>query len=134
MATKQVTGWVGWVYFAGFLMMLVGIFQAIAGFVALFKEDVYLVGSSNLLVFDYSTWGWIHLVFGLLLFFSSFSLMSGQGWGRFLGAFLAALSAIANFAFLEAYPIWSILIITMDVLIIYALLVHGGEAKLDEPS
>jgi hypothetical protein len=131
MATKQITGWVGWVYFAGFMMMLVGIFQAIAGFVALFKDQVYLVAPNNLLVLDYTGWGWVHLIFGLVLFFTSFSLMAGQGWGRFVGALLAGLSAIANFAFIEAYPIWSILIIVIDVLIIYALLVHGDEARTE---
>ena len=125
------TGWTGWIYFAGMLMMLVGSFQAIAGFVALFKEDVYIVTASNLVLFDYSQWGWIHLFWGILLFFSSFSLMAGHGWGKFLGVFLAAVSALANFAFLPAYPVWSMLIIAIDVVIIYAITVHGREVRMD---
>lgn len=127
--SKQ-TGWVGWIYFAGFLMLLVGIFQTIAGFVALFKEDFYIVTSSELLLFDYSQWGWIHLFWGLLLILSSISLMAGQMWGRFLGVFLVAVSAIANFAFIPAYPIWSMMIIAIDILIIYAIMAHGREVRV----
>jgi hypothetical protein len=127
--SKKVTGWVGWVYFAGCLMMLVGIFQVIAGFVALFRDDVYLVAADKLLVFDYSEWGWIHLTLGLLLFLSSLSVFTGGTWGRIFGSFLAGMSAIANFAFLTAYPLWSSLVITVDILIIYALMAHGKEMR-----
>jgi hypothetical protein len=125
----QATGWVGWIYFAGIMMMLAGIFQAIAGLVALFQDEIYYVGVNNLLVFDYTGWGWTHLIIGLVLFFSSLSVMAGGMWGRVLGVFLAGLSAIANFGFLAAYPIWSTIIIVVDVFIIYALIVHGHEAK-----
>lgn len=125
------TGWVGWIFFAGMLMLVVGLFQTIAGFVALFQEEMYLVTSNNLLVFDYSQWGWVHLLWGLILMLSSFSLMAGQMWGRIFGVFLAVVSAIANFAFLPAYPVWSMIIIAMDVLIIYAITVHGRETRVE---
>ena len=128
---KDVTGWVGWIYFAGMLMLLIGIFQTIAGFVALFKDDLYLTAAGNLLVFDYSQWGWIHIILGIVLVITSFSLMAGGTWGRILGSLLAVLSAIANFAFLSAYPVWSSIMITIDVLILYALIVHGHETKID---
>jgi len=124
------TGWLGWIYFAGVLMMLVGIFQTIAGLVAIFQDDVYLVSANSLVLFDYSQWGWVHFTFGLVLFFTSFSLLAGQTWGRILGVFLAVLSAVANFAFLPAYPIWSTLVIVADVLIIYAITAHGREARV----
>ena len=126
------TGWVGWIYFAGLLMLMVGFFQSIAGFVALFKEDFYITTANNLLVFDYSQWGWIHLIWGIILILSSFSLMAGQMWGRILAVFLAVVSAVANFAFLAAYPIWSMIIIAMDILIIYAVMAHGREAKMQD--
>lgn len=124
------TGWVGWIYFAGMLMLLVGLFQAIAGLVALFKEDIYLVTANNLLWFDYSEWGWIHLIWGVILFFSSFSLMAGHAWGRILGVVLVTISALANFAFLPAYPVWSTIVIVIDILIIFAIMVHGREVRV----
>jgi vacuolar-type H+-ATPase subunit I/STV1 len=129
---KQVTGWVGWVYFAGMLMFLVGVFQMIAGFVALFKNDIYVAGSSGLVVFDYSQWGWIHIFLGLLLFITAISVMAGSTWARIFGAIIVGLNAISNFAFLPASPIWSTIIIAVDILIIWALLVHGGEVKMDQ--
>lgn len=126
---QDVSGWVGWIYFAGFLMLLSAVFQMIAGLVALFKDEVYVVGANRLVALDYTSWGWIHLIVGLVLLLTALSLFNGSWWGRFVGVVLASLSAIANFAFVGAYPIWSILIIAIDVFIIYALLVHGNEVR-----
>lgn len=128
-ARNQPTGWVGWVYFASLMMLLVGGFQAIAGLVSLFKDDFYLVTEKSLLVFDYDTWGWIHLVMGIVIFAAGTALMQGAAWARMVAVLLAGISLFANMAFLSAFPLWSILIIVIDVLIIYAVTVHGGELK-----
>lgn len=130
--THHTSGWVGWVYFAGLMMMLAGIFQAIAGFVAIFKDNVFVVSSSSLLVFNFTQWGWIHIILGILLFLASFSVFAGGAFGRVVGSMLAGLSAIANFGFFTAFPLWTIILITIDVLVIYALLVHGGEVREEE--
>lgn len=126
---EQTTGWVGWVYFAGILMMLAGVFQAIAGLAALLKDTVYVTSENSLVAFDFTGWGWVHLIIGIVLFFSAFSVLKGGAWGRMLGSLLAGLSAIAHFAFIAAFPLWSLAIIIVDILIIYALVVHGHEAK-----
>ncbi len=123
------SGWVGWVFFAAFLMLLSATFQMIAGFAALFKDDIYAVTQRGLLMFDYSQWGWIHMFIGLVLLLTALSLFGGGMWGRIVGVVLATLSAVANFAFLTASPVWSVLIIILDVLIIYALMVHGGDVR-----
>jgi hypothetical protein len=128
-ARNQPTGWVGWVYFASLMMMLVGGFQAISGLVALFKDDFYLVTEKSLLVFDYDTWGWVHLVMGVVIFAAGVALMNGATWARMVGILLAGLSLFANMAFLSAFPLWSILMIVVDVLVIYALTVHGDEVR-----
>ncbi|OGL25766.1 hypothetical protein A3E49_03190 [Candidatus Saccharibacteria bacterium RIFCSPHIGHO2_12_FULL_49_19] len=128
-ARNQPTGWVGWVYFASLMMMLVGGFQAISGLVALFKDDFYLVTEKSLLVFDYSTWGWVHLIMGIVIFAAGVALMNGAAWARMVGILLAGLSLFANMAFLSAFPLWSILMIVVDVLVIYALTVHGDEVR-----
>lgn len=127
----QTSGWLGWVYFAGFMMMLAGIFHAIAGLVAIFKNEVFVVGGGSLLVLDFTGWGWLHLILGIVLFLAAFSVFAGGTFGRLIGAMLAGASAIANFAFFTAYPLWTIIIITIDILIIYALLVHGREARIE---
>ena len=122
------TGWVGWVYFAGILMVIMGIFQAIAGLTALLNGNFYVVTQEHLVALSYTQWGWIHLILGGVVMAAGSAVMNGRLWGRIIGVLLASLSALANFAFISAYPIWSVLIIVMDILIIYALVVHGSEA------
>lgn len=128
MPQKQVTGWVGWVYFASAMMLLVGSMQVIAGLVALFKDDFYVVAENGLLAFDYTTWGWGHLVIGVFLVAAALAVAAGRVWGRTVGVLLAVVSALANISFLSAYPVWSIIAIIVNVLVIYALTVHGNEA------
>lgn len=121
------TGWVGWVYFAGFMMMILGGMQAIAGLAAIFKTAFYVTAQNHLLVLDYRQWGWIALLLGIVIFFAGLELFRGALWARIIAIVLAGLSFLANMAFIDAYPIWSILIMVVDAVIIYSLLVHGGE-------
>jgi hypothetical protein len=128
--STEVTGWVGWIIFASVMMFMIGSFQAIAGLVALFDDEYYLVRSSGLVVnVDYTAWGWVHLLFGILLIATGLGAIAGQTWARVVGVILAGLSAVVNFAFLAAYPVWSAIVITLDVFVIYALVVHGREAR-----
>ena len=122
------TGWTGWVVFAGFMMIMLGLFQAVEGLVAVFDDGFYHVTSSGLVVdVDYSVWGWVHLLLGAVIAISGVGVLAGNTAARVVGVILAGLSALVNLAFIEAYPIWSIIVITIDVLVIYALTVHGRE-------
>lgn len=124
------TGWVGWGVFAAVMMLMMGCFHAIAGLVAIFRDDYYLVSRNGLVVHaDYTAWGWTYLIGGIVLVAAGASLLSGRMWARIVGVGLALLSAITNMAFFEAYPWWSAIMITLDVLVIWALTVHGSEMK-----
>ena len=124
------SGWTGWVVFAGIMMVLLGVFHAIQGLVALFQDDYFLVGKNGLtLHIDYTAWGWIQLISGVIVFAAGLAVFVGQVWARSVGVLVAMLSAIVNVGFLAAYPIWSTIMIVLDVLIIWALVVHGGELK-----
>jgi hypothetical protein len=126
----EVTGWVAWVVFAGVVMLINGAFSAIAGLVALFEDDYYLVRPNGLVVnVDYTTWGWVHLLIGILIAAAGIGALLGQTWARVVGVVMASVSAIVNFAFLAAYPFWSTIVIALDVFVIYALVVHGREAR-----
>jgi hypothetical protein len=123
------TGWVGVVLFGGIMLIMVGGFQCMQGLVAIFRDEYYLVSPNGLVVeVDYTTWGWTHLLIGLVAIATGIGVMAGQTWARVLGIVIAVVSALVNIAFLSAYPIWSTIIIAMDVLVIYALAVHGREA------
>ncbi len=124
------TGWLGWVLFAGLVMLLLGIFHAIAGLIALFNASYYLVGPNGLVVnVNYAAWGWVHLILGIVVAAAGWAVMVGQTWGRVVGIVLALLSAIVNLGFLPAYPVWSVIFIALDIVVIYALAVHGREAR-----
>ena len=126
------SGWVGWVAFAGIMMVLLGSFHIIEGLIALFKDEYFLVSRNGLAVsVDYTTWGWVHLVGGVLVVAAGIGVFSGRSWARLVGELVAMVSAFVNLGFLSAYPIWSSIMILIDILVIWALTVHGGELGED---
>jgi hypothetical protein len=126
------TAWAGWAFFAGVLMVIVGAFQIIKALTALFNQHYLLVNGNGLAVHvDIAAWGWAHLVLGLVVLAAGFGVVVGQMWGRVVGIAVTAVSAILNMLDIASYPLWSLLIIAMDILVIYALAVHGGELKSD---
>jgi hypothetical protein len=129
-AAPAPTGWVGWIVFAGVMMVMVGTFHVIEGLIAVLKDEYYLVADSGLTVsVDYTAWGWTHMIAGAVVFAAGLGLFAGQMWARVVGVVLAVASALLNFAFIAAYPFWSSIVIAMDVFVIYALTVHGREMK-----
>jgi hypothetical protein len=124
------TAWAGWVVFGGVMLIMLGTFQIIEGLVALFDDGFYLVAPSGLLVdVDYNTWGWVHMGIGVIGVLAGLGLLAGNMAARIVGVAVAFLSAIVNLAFLSAYPVWSTIMITVDVIVIYAIIVHGREVK-----
>ena len=122
------TGWMGWILFAATMMLLLGIFHAIQGLVALFRDEYYVVGRNGLtLHVDYTAWGWVHLVLGVVIAAAGAGLLTARMWARVVAVVVAMASAVLNVAFLAAYPLWSALVILMDVLVIWAVTVHGRE-------
>ena len=118
---------VGFTVFAGVMMIMAGAFQGLAGIIAIFENEFYATTRNYVLEFDVTTWGWIHLLLGLLILFAGFAVLSGQTWGRVIGITMAGLSALANFAFIPYYPVWSLVIIALDVFVIWALAAHGRD-------
>jgi hypothetical protein len=124
------TGWVGWVIFGGIVMIMLGLFHIIDGLVAIFEKGYYLVTSSQLVVHvDYLAWGWVHLAIGVVFLLTGFGVLAGLLWARVAGIALAVVSALVNLAFLAAYPVWGVILIALDIVVIYALAVHGREMK-----
>jgi hypothetical protein len=118
---------VGWTIFAAAMMVLGGIFQAIAGLVAILNDEFYVVGAEYVFKFDVTTWGWVHLVLGVVILLAGLALFTGAVWARTIGVILAVVSAVAAFAWLPWYPIWAVLIIVADIFVIWALTAHGRD-------
>jgi hypothetical protein len=118
---------VGFTIFAGVMMIMVGVFQALWGLAAIIKDQFFVVTPNYAYNVDVTTWGWIHLVVAAIIVLAGFGLFSGAVWARTVGVTLAVLSAIANFLTIPYYPLWSIMIIALDVFVIWALTAHGRD-------
>lgn len=124
------SGWAGWVAFSGVLMVMLGIFAIIEGLVAIFSDSYFVVPRAQLIVsVDYSAWGWVHLLLGIVVLVAGVCVFVGQIWARTVGVVVALVSAIVNIAFLSANPVWALIMITLDVIVIWALTVHGSEMR-----
>jgi hypothetical protein len=124
--------WSGVMAFAALMMMLLGSLHVISGFVALFEEDHFAVGKSGLIVsVDYTAWGVVHLGIGILMMTAGWALFYRRTWARVVTVVAAFVSVLYNWAFLPAYPAWYALMIGLDVLVIWAVTVHGDEGGWD---
>jgi hypothetical protein len=131
MSDTKVTGWVGWGVFAAIVLIIAGGFDVLYGFIALAMPDsAYLTAPGGaLLLFDVQGWGWWHVISGVLLILIGAALFSGATWARVVAVILVALNAVGQFFLLPVQPWWSLIVLTLDMLVIYALTVHGRELK-----
>lgn len=120
-------GAVGVTVFAGVLMVLSGGLQAVQGVVALANDTFYVVGEEYLFEFDVTTWGWIHLIMGVIVALAGVGLFQGAVWARTVAVIVASVSILANFMWMPYYPFWSLTVITFDVFVIWAATMHGRD-------
>jgi hypothetical protein len=122
-----VSGWaVGGITFAATMMILIGIFQALAGLAAILNDEFFILARNYTFNLDVTGWGWVHLILGIIVVLAGFYLIAGKGWARILAITLAALSAISNFFFIPYYPWWSLLVIALCVWVIWSLTRPGA--------
>jgi hypothetical protein len=113
----------GWIVFAGVAMTIVGILNFFEGLIAVVRDDYYVIHGDQLVVFDTTTWGWVMLIWGIVLFFAGLALMGGSGFARWLTIILASLNVVGQLGWLGAssYPLWTLVIIALNIIVIYAL-------------
>jgi hypothetical protein len=117
-------GLTAWVRFGAVMMTIIGAFGVIEGLTALLTPTTYITVNGTVLSIDLSAWGWVHLILGVLLVLTGVSLLrDAPAWARGLGTVLVCLSILVQMAWMPAYPVWSIIMITLDVIVIYALVV-----------
>jgi hypothetical protein len=107
--------------FAGILLLVVASLQVLEGISAVAKDDVYVAGINYIYEFDITAWGWIHIVLGAIGVAAGVGILMNQTWAQVTGIGFACLSALANFAFLPYYPLWAMVVIAFNVLVIWAL-------------
>lgn len=123
------TGWTGWIAFAGTMLVLAGSLQAFYGLLALFNDDWVVWGQEGALFVDLTGWGWAHIIWGIIVLVCGLGLFAGNMAARIGGVFAAAVSLIVNFFFIPVIPFWALTVIVIDLLIIWAITVHGREMK-----
>ncbi|MBD3940310.1 hypothetical protein IF188_01185 [Microbacterium sp. NEAU-LLC] len=125
-----VTGWVGWGVFAAIVLLIAGFFDFLHGLQALIGPDTaYFLGESGLFSIDVQSWGWWHLISGLLLILVGIALLAGATWARVVAIILVILNAIGQLTLMAVQPWLSITVLVLDILVIYALTVHGRELR-----
>jgi hypothetical protein len=107
--------------FAGVMLATLGAFQALQGIAAIADDEVYVRGIKYAYQFDLTTWGWIHLVLGVVAVATGIGILAQQTWANAVGIVIAFLSALSSFAFMPYYPFWSITILAFDIFVIWAL-------------
>jgi len=126
---RRPTAWAGFVVLAAVLMCIVGIFNIVTGLVAVFNDTIYSQRGSITVALDVTGWGWFHIVWGLLLLGTGMALYAGQTWARVTAIVLVALNMITQLMEMPAYPLWSLVILALDILILWAIIVHGEELR-----
>jgi hypothetical protein len=121
----ETTRGAGWLLFAGIMVLIAGILNCIWGIAAI-DDANFFVEDERFILSDLNTWGWIVLIIGVVQLFAAFSIWSGGGFGRWIGILGASLSALGALLSIPAFPLWSLAIFAIDVLIIYGLAAYGG--------
>lgn len=131
MTDVRVTGWTGWAWFASILLFIGAAIDLFYGFMAIFGPDTaYFVSPKALVSFNLQAWGWVSVIIGVLLLLAGVFLIRGALWARIFAVIIAALNAVTQLMSLPAQPLWSIVMVTVDILVIYAVTVHGRELKV----
>jgi hypothetical protein len=112
----------GWIVFAATMLFMVGMFDALWGLGAVLNDEVVTAGGGGgVIVWDFTVWGWVHMLVGAIMVATSVGLFAMKGWARWTGIFFASLSAILQVGVLPAFPIWALIVIALDVVVIYQL-------------
>jgi hypothetical protein len=129
MNEKSMAGWIG---FAGLMMVLLGGLAFFQGLIAVIEDNYYVVTQSGFLVFDRTGWGWIMIIWGIVLVLVGLALISGQSWARWVSIVLVGVNVFAQLGFLgnSSYPVWTLIVLTLDIIVLYALIVRWDESQL----
>ncbi|HET8740736.1 MAG TPA: hypothetical protein VFO17_13515 [Acidimicrobiia bacterium] len=126
--SREVSGWAaGWTIYAAVWMWILGFFHALAGFSAIVEDEIYVTTPEYIYQLDVTTWGWIHLILGVVVLLAGFALFNGAVWARTIGVILAVISTLANFVWLPYQPLWGLAMIAANVFVIWALTAHGRD-------
>jgi hypothetical protein len=123
--------WAGWVTFAGILMVVIGFLDFFEGLIAVIRGQYYVLAPSQVVVFDMTTWGWLMMIWGVVVLIAGWSLLSGATWARWFTIVAASVNFFAQLGFVgnSAYPLWALTVLALNVLVLYALIVRWDDVR-----
>jgi hypothetical protein len=123
--------WAGWVGFAGLLMVVIGGLDFFQGLIAIIRDKYYVLTPSQIIVFDLTTWGWITLIWGIVLALTGAALVSGAGWARWLTIVIASLNFFVQLGFVggHQYPLWALTAMALNIVVLYVLTVRWSDVR-----
>jgi hypothetical protein len=129
--TTSGAAWVGWIIFAASMLLIIGMFNVLEGIIALVDDQRLVVTPNKFVVVDLTQWGWTILIFGAVMIATGIGLFTAQTWARILAIIIVGLHAIVQVGWLGGYPIWSLLMIALDVVVLYALCARWSAIRGD---
>ncbi len=122
--------WSGWIGFAGLMMMIIGAIDFFEGLIAVIRKEYYAFTPQGLIVFNVTTWGWLAMIFGIVLFLVGVGLTGGAGWARWVGIILIAVNLLGQLGWLgnSATPVWTLTVIALQIIVLYALTARWQDA------
>jgi hypothetical protein len=123
--------WSGWIAFAGWLLIIIGTLDFFQGLIAVIRDKYYVLGPNQIIVFDMTTWGWITLIWGIVLGLAGLGLLSGAGWARWFAIIAGSLNFFVQLGFVGSsqYPLWALTALALTAVVIYGLIVHWDDAR-----
>ena len=128
MATSR--AWSGWISFAGLMIIIIGGLDFFQGLIAVIRDQYYVVTPQQIVVFDLTTWGWIMMIWGIILLFAGFGLLSGASWARWFTIVVGSINVVAQLGFVGSsqYPLWALTVLALTIVVLYALIVRWDDA------
>jgi hypothetical protein len=124
--------WGGWIAFAGWLMIIIGLLDFFQGLIAIIRKEYYALAGSQIIVFDMRTWGWITLLWGIAIGLAGMALLAGAGWARWLTIVLISVNIFEMLGFegATAAPLWALTVLALNIVVLYALIAKWDEAAM----
>jgi hypothetical protein len=134
-ATVRRSAWTGWITFAGWLMIIIGTLDFFQGLIAVIRDQYYVLTPNQIIVFNLTTWGWITLIWGIVVIFAGLSLLAGAGWARWFAIVVGSLNFVAQLGFVGSsqYPLWALTVLGLTAVVLYALIVRWDDATAVVP-
>jgi hypothetical protein len=122
--------WSGWIGFAGLMLMIIGAIDFFEGLIAVIRDNYYAVARGQIFIMDTTKWGWITMILGVILFLVGLGLTGGAGWARWVAIILLVVNLLAQLSWLgnSAYPLWSLTVIALEIIVLFALTARWSDA------